>query len=65
MQPLHQLMKLAERDCLLGRSGDAALDLARTVGDDRFQSVFGFRRGYTTTPAPPAPRGGVRAVVQT
>ncbi len=65
MQPLNQLMELAERDRVLGRSGEAAPDLARMVGDDRFQSVFGFRCGYTTTPAPPAPRRSVRAVVQT
>src|SRR5207302_1442197 len=51
MQPLNQLMELAERDRVLGRSGEAAPDLARMVGDDRFQSVFGFRCGYTTTPA--------------
>ena len=64
MQPLNQLMELAERDRVLGRSGEAAPDLARMVGDDRFQSVFGFRCGYTTTPAPPAPRRSVGAVVR-
>jgi len=65
MQPLNQLMELAERDRVLGRSGEAAPNLARMVGDDRFQSVFGFRCGYTTAPAPPAPRRSVRAVVRT
>src|SRR5439155_6668692 len=45
MQPLNQLMELAERDRVLGRSGEAAPDLARMLGDDRFQSVFGFRCG--------------------
>jgi hypothetical protein len=65
MQPLNQLMEVAERDRVLGRSGEAAPELARMVDDDRFQSVFGFRCGYTTTPAPAAPRRSVRAVVQT
>src|SRR5207237_7162001 len=57
-------MELAERDRVPGRSGEAAPNLARMVGDDRFQSVFGFRCGYTTAPAPPAPRRSVRAEIE-
>jgi len=65
MQPLNQLMEIAERDRALGRSSEAARQLARMVGDDRFRIVFGFRCGYAATPAPPAPRRSVNAVLIT
>ena len=43
MQPLNQMMEIAERDRVLGRSSEATRQLARMAGNDRFQAVFGFR----------------------
>ncbi|PYM04754.1 MAG: hypothetical protein DMD82_13475 [Candidatus Rokuibacteriota bacterium] len=63
MQPLNQLMEIADRERALGRSPEAARHLARMVGDDRFRTVFGFRCGYAVRPAPPSPRRGVNAVL--
>jgi len=63
MQPLNQVMEIAERDRVLGRSSEATRQLARMAGDDRFQAVFGFRCGYATSSASPSPRRGVEAVL--
>jgi hypothetical protein len=64
MQPLNQLMELAERDRVLGRSSEAARQLAR-LGGDGFQTLFGFRAGYANTPAPAAPRRPLESVLLT
>ena len=63
MQPLNQVMEIAERDRVLDRSSEATRHLARMAGDDRFQAVFGFRCGYARSSAPPSPRRGVEAVL--
>jgi hypothetical protein len=64
MQPLNQLMELAERDRVLGRDSDAARTLARLSGDG-FHTVFGFRAGYASAAAPAAPRRSLESVLLT
>ncbi|MDX1710562.1 MAG: hypothetical protein R3316_05435 [Rhodovibrionaceae bacterium] len=62
MQPLNQLMEMADRDRALGRPSRAAASLARISGGGDWRIVFGFRGGYAAEPAPPSPRRGVRTV---
>jgi hypothetical protein len=64
LQPLNQLMEMADRDRVLARPSHAAATLARLSGGEQWRIVFGFRGGYAAEPAPPSPRRGVMTVLE-
>jgi hypothetical protein len=63
VQPLNQLMEMADRDATLGRGSAAAQILAglATLGGDAV--AFAFRMGYSRYVPNPSPRRGVDAVL--
>lgn len=65
MQPLNQMMELADRDRVLNRDSEGARKLARMINDDGWQVVFGFRSGYAKLPGQPSPRRSVAQVTKT
>jgi hypothetical protein len=64
MQPLNQMMEMADHDCFEGYISRAEYQLARIVKDSGLQAVFGFRCGYAKQPAMPAPRRGANEVIE-
>jgi hypothetical protein len=64
MQPLNQMMEIADRDRLLNREPETARKLAQIVSDERWQVVFGFRSGYAKLPGQPGPRRSLEMVAR-
>jgi hypothetical protein len=64
MQPLNQMMEMADHDCFEGHIGRAEYQLARIVNQSGLQAVFGFRCGYAKQPARPAPRRGINEIIE-
>ena len=62
MQPLNQMMELADRDRALGRDSEANAMLTELAGFADAQTIFGFRLGYAETQAPLSPRRNVDQV---
>ncbi len=63
MQPLNQMMEMADRDQVLARSSAAAEALTEIAGYADTQVIFGFRLGYANNLAPLSPRRGVTQVL--
>ncbi|MEQ9448646.1 MAG: hypothetical protein RLN70_07015, partial [Rhodospirillaceae bacterium] len=63
MQPLNQMMEMADRDRMLGRPSKSAATLTELAGYADAQVIFGFRLGYASTEAPPSPRRSVEQVL--
>jgi hypothetical protein len=64
MQPLNQMMEIADRDRFLNRDSEHARNLAQIVNDDAWQVVFGFRSGYAKLPGRPGPRRNIEQVTK-
>ncbi len=63
MQPLNQMMEMADRDKVLGRASEADAMLTELAGYADAQTIFGFRLGYAETEAPLSPRRSVDQVI--
>ncbi len=63
MQPLNQMMELADRDRALGRPSPAAKALEELGGFADSVVAFGFRVGRASGPAPASPRRTVEQVL--
>ena len=63
MQPLNQMMEVADRDRALGRPSPAAKALEELGGFAESIVAFGFRVGYARGPAPASPRRSVEQVL--
>ena len=63
MQPLNQMMEMADRDRMLERPSQVAATLKELAGYADTQAVFGFRLGYAESPAPLSPRRSVAQVL--
>ena len=64
MQPLNQMMEMADRDRVLERSSSAATALTEIAGYADAQAIFGFRLGYAGSQAALSPRRGVEQVLK-
>jgi hypothetical protein len=65
MQPMNQLMEIADRDQALQRPSTAATTLKELSGFADTTVAFGFRLGYSKEVAPPSPRRGMKQVLTT
>jgi hypothetical protein len=63
MQPMNQMMEMADRDRSLQRPSAAGKVLAELAGFADSAVAFGFRLGYAKTPAQPSPRRDVKQVM--
>ncbi|MCG8593937.1 MAG: hypothetical protein MI785_06110 [Kiloniellales bacterium] len=63
MQPMNQIVELADRQRQLGKEPEMAVRLAELLGDDRWQATFAFRAGYPAVEAVPSPRRGVDELI--
>ncbi|MBY0510462.1 MAG: hypothetical protein K2P94_09950 [Rhodospirillaceae bacterium] len=63
MQPMNQMMEMADRDRSLQRTSNAGKVLKELAGFADAAVVFGFRLGYAKTPAQPSPRRDVKQVI--
>ena len=63
MQPLNQMMEMADRDQALSRPSPSAAALTEIAGYADTQVIFGFRLGYANSLAPLSPRRSVAQVV--
>lgn len=64
MQPMNQMMEIADRDRALERPSPAAAALTELAGYADAQAVFGFRMGYADSEAPLSPRRSVAEVLK-
>jgi hypothetical protein len=62
LQPLNQMVELADRDRQLGRASDAETRM-REIGNSDTQITFAFRCGYAERPAGPSARRTARSVL--
>lgn len=62
LQPLNQMVELADRDRQLGRASDAETRM-RDIGNGETQITFAFRCGYAEKPAGPSARRPARNVL--
>jgi hypothetical protein len=62
LQPLNQMVELADRDRQLGRPSDAEARM-REIGGSEQQITFAFRCGYAERPAWPSARRPARSVL--
>ncbi len=63
MQPMNQMMEMADRDRSLQRASAAGKVLTELAGFADTAVVFGFRLGYAKTAAQPSPRRDVKQVI--
>jgi len=63
MQPLNQMMEIADRDRALQRPSKTAETLTELAGFADSVVAFGFRLGYAEQPAPPSPRRSAKQVL--
>lgn len=59
MQPLNQLMEMADRQRTTDAKNGAIETMAKLINFDRYTPVFGFRVGYSDQPPFPSPRRNV------
>jgi hypothetical protein len=64
MQPLNQMMEMADRERQFNRPPETAEKLAAVTGDPGWAAVFAFRAGFAATKPHPSPRRGVTLVTE-